>query len=315
MRERSMARRPIPGARPRVCVRQHLPSPLRDLRAVKVWRDFTLPRAHARSLLLRRATMGLHGLVGALVVVLACLAGTGHAGDTKTVNVNCGGGQTIGGALAQHSAPGRVLVVNINGTCNEHVVVTADDTTLRGDPALGASVNGSDPSQNTILVNAAARSVIENLVVTGARNGIVATNSASLTVVNVRAQSNAQSGIGALAGSRLNVDGSLASNNGVNGIFVIDNAAGFITNSTVQHNGSSGISVQRASSARIGQNSLGVNGSNLISDNGSNGVFVYESAQALILGNTINNNDGSGIFIEMAAGTVTSNTIELNVRY
>src|SRR5262245_23801044 len=73
---------------PRVCVRQHLPSPLRDLRAVKVWRDFTLPRAHCSSLLLRRATMRLHGLVGALVVVLACLAGTGHAGDTKTVNVN-----------------------------------------------------------------------------------------------------------------------------------------------------------------------------------------------------------------------------------
>jgi hypothetical protein len=134
-----------------------------------------------------------HGWVGA-VLVLAWLPGTGHAGDVKTVNVNCGTGQTIGGTLANHSAPGRTLIVTISGACNENVVVTADDTTLRGDPAGGASVNGPDPNQNTILVNGAARSVIENLIVTGARSGIVATNSASLSVVNVRAQSNAQSG-------------------------------------------------------------------------------------------------------------------------
>jgi parallel beta-helix repeat protein len=247
--------------------------------------------------------------------MLACLPGTGHAADVKTVNVNCGSGQTIGGALANHSAPGRALIVTINGTCNENVVVTADDTTLRGDPAGGASVNGPDPNQNTILVNGAARSVIENLMVTGARNGIVATNSASLTVVNVRAQNNAQSGVGALGGSRLNVDASVASNNGINGIFVTDNAAGFVTSSTVQQNGSSGVSVQRASSARIGQNSLGVNGPNIIGDNGGNGVFVYESAQALVHGNTINNNDGAGVFVEMASATVTSNAITSNARY
>lgn len=259
--------------------------------------------------------MRLLGLFGAAVVVVACFAGTGHAGDTKTVNVDCRQGETIGSALAQHTLPGRVLTVNIKGTCNEHVVVTADDTTLRGDPAGGASVNGSDPSRNTILVDGAARCVVENLAVTGARNGIVGTNSATVTVVNVQAQSNPQSGIGSFAGSRVNVDSSVASNNGASGIFVSDNAAGFVTNSTIQNNGSSGVSVQRAGSARIGQNGFGINGPNTISNNVSNGVFVYESAQALVHGNTINNNGGAGVFVEGASATVTSNTIQSNARY
>ncbi len=71
-----------------------------------------------------------HGLFGAAVVSVACLAGTGHAIDTKTVNVNCATGQTIGQALDGHAKPGRALNVIINGTCNEHVVVT-DPTRIR----------------------------------------------------------------------------------------------------------------------------------------------------------------------------------------
>jgi parallel beta-helix repeat protein len=259
--------------------------------------------------------MRLTGLFGAAVLVVAYLAGPAHAANTKTVSVDCGSGESIGAALAQNSAPGRMLTVNIKGTCSEHVVVTADDTTLRGDPSGGASVNGSDPNRNTILVDGAARCVIENLLVTGARNGIVGTNSASVTVVNVQAQSNAQSGIGSFAGSRVNVNGSVASNNGGSGIFVSDTAAGFVTNSTVQNNGSNGVIVQRAGSARIGQDGFGVNGPNTISNNGGNGVFVYESAQALVHGNTVNNNGGAGVSVEMASATITGNTIQSNTRY
>ncbi len=255
-----------------------------------------------------------HRLLGAMLVAVAVsFPGAGQAADTKTVTVDCGTGDTIGAALAKHAQPGRVLTLNITGTCNEHVVVTADDTTLRGTGT--ASVNGSDPSQNTILVNGAARCSIETLTVTGARNGIVAANSASLTVANVQAQSNAQSGIGSFAGSRVNVDGSVARNNGLSGIFVSDNAAGFVTNSTIQNNGSSGVTVQRAGSARIGQDGSGVNGPNTINNNGGNGVFVYESAQALVHGNAINNNGGAGVFVEAASATVTGNTIQSNGTY
>ena len=247
---------------------------------------------------------------GAALIVVAIAGGTAIAGDTKTVNVDCGTGQTIQEALDHHSAPGRTLIVKITGTCTENVVVTADDTTLMGDPT--AMVTSTDPARNTILVNGAARCTIQNLVVSGARNGIAVISSGSVSVHAVQAQSNTQSGVVATTGSRVDVDASTLANNGTSGLSVTDNAAGFLTNSTVQNNATSGVVVQRASSARIGQSSVGVNGPNTIQQNGSNGVFVYESAQALVHGNTVSSNGSAGVSVEAAAATITSNTVQSN---
>lgn len=222
-------------------------------------------------------------------------------------------GETIGQALDQHAKPGRALTVNIKGTCTENVVVTADDTTLKGAPT--ATVTSTDPAQNTILINGASRCTIENLTVSGSRNGIAAINAGSLTVQNVEAKDNAQSGVVSFAGSRVNVNASSLHDNGVTGFVVTDNGAGFLTNSTVGNNGASGVTVQRASSARTGQDSSGANGPNTIQNNASNGVFVYMSAQSTAAGNTISGNglDGIGIF-NASNAYVFSNTITGNTR-
>src|SRR6185436_6419164 len=100
-------------------------------------------------------------LIAGSLFVVAVGAGAVFAGDTKTVNVDCGKGDTIQQALDQHAKPGRALTVKIKGTCTENVVITADDTTLIGDPT--ATVTSTDPAQNTILVNAASRCTVENL--------------------------------------------------------------------------------------------------------------------------------------------------------
>lgn len=252
-------------------------------------------------------------LLGVALLAVASAAGVADAGETKTVNVNCGTGETIQAALDAHAKPGRALTVNIKGTCTENVVVTADDTTLRGDPT--ATVTSTDPAQNTILVNGASRCTIENLTVSGARNGIAAINAGSLAVQNVEAKDNVQSGVVSFAGSRVNVNASTLHDNGIAGFVVTDNGAGFLTNSTVENNASSGVIVQRASSARIGQDSSGANGPNTIQNNGNHGVFVYQSAQALVHGNTITGNGGAGVLIESAAGTVTGNTIQSSGTY
>src|SRR5262249_56928969 len=94
-------------------------------------------------------------LAALIMLVQGAITPTVEAGDTKTVNVDCSRGQTIQQALDQSARPGRALTINIRGTCMESVVVTADDTTLTGDPT--ATVTSTDPLQNTILVNGAVR--------------------------------------------------------------------------------------------------------------------------------------------------------------
>lgn len=255
------------------------------------------------------------GRLAAVVVSVVYLAVPGYAAETKTMSVDCNIGETIGAALQQFARPGRALTVNITGTCTENVVVTVDDTTLQGVAAGGATVVGADSAQNTIQVESAARVVLDNLIVSGPRNGIVAANSASLTVRDVKARNNAQSGVVSATGSRVSVESSGLTNNGLVGFAVTDNAAGFVTDSTIQENGSSGVVVQRASSARVGQSVAAVNGPNMITGNGGSGVLVYESAQALVHGNTIMGNGGAGVNVEAATGTVTANRLESNNAY
>ena len=90
--------------------------------------------------------------------------------QTLTVTVDCSRGQTITHALRQGDSR-KPLVVVVRGTCNEHVSISRDDVTLRGQPGTEATVNGPDSGTDTIVILKDTVN-IEDLTVTGGFNGI-----------------------------------------------------------------------------------------------------------------------------------------------
>src|SRR5262249_46832613 len=143
----------------------------------------------------------------------------------------------------------RPLIVNIKGTCTENVVVTADDTALTGDPT--ATVTSSDPLQNTIVVNGATRVTIQNLLVSGGRNGIAVISGGSATVQSNTIQNNVSHGVFVYQSAQALVHGNTISSNGGAGVFV-DSAAATVTSNMVQSNGSYGVAASNNAGARIG---------------------------------------------------------------
>src|SRR5262249_29001820 len=253
---------------------------------------------------LRNRTIRLFGM--AFLVVTAA-AGAVEAGATKTVNVDCSRGQTIQQALDQFSLPGRPLIVNIKGTCTENVVVTADDTTLAADPA--ATVTSPDPLQNTLLVNGAARVTIQNLLVSGGRNGIAVISGGSATVQSNTIQHNGSHGVLVYQSAQALVHGNTISNNGGAGVFV-ESAAATVTSNIVQANGSYGVAANNNAGARIGITDQNAAAANTISDNGLDGVGIFNGSNAYVFSNTIQGNTRDGVLISRASGRLLgSNTI------
>ncbi len=132
--------------------------------------------------------------------------------------VDCDDGDTIARAL-RRAKPGRPLTVVIVGTCQEDVVITADDVTLRG---------GSGTINGEILIDGARRAVIDGLTVTGR---VLARRNATVTVQN-----------------------STIENNAFSGIDVEQNAFAFIDNNTIRGNLGCGVVARDGGTVRLRDN-------------------------------------------------------------
>src|SRR5262245_11622276 len=152
----------------------------------------------------------------------------------RTVNVNCGvAGHTIANALRRQVVGGG-LVVRISGTCNENVDIFRDDIILRG-VAAGATINGPDTNDPTVLIDGARRVVIENLTISGGRDGVTGIRGAGFTLDSVTVQGAARLGVVASYGSNGIIDGSLIRMSGSTGVTAANAATVVITNSTVEN--------------------------------------------------------------------------------
>ena len=219
--------------------------------------------------------------------------------------VNCTRGQTITRALQLFDD--NPITIQVQGTCNENVLIVRDDVTLIADPS-GGTVNGANPNEDTITVRA-ARTVINGLTVTGGGSGIVVLGSA--TIQNCIVQNAGHSGISFYHGGQGTVDKCTVQNNGDYGI-AIEAASATVTNSTISSNRKRGIIVTLGGGARIGVTTLPEYAGNTISNNGGDGILVSSSGSAFIGGNTINGNGtnlssgfgGFGIEIESASAVV-----------
>jgi hypothetical protein len=83
-------------------------------------------------------------IVGAaLILLMGLVAEAGSAPGVKTIRVDCNRGDSINQALAD-KADG--LIIEVQGTCQEDVVVARDDVTLLGlgsDPTVVAQANNA----------------------------------------------------------------------------------------------------------------------------------------------------------------------------
>ena len=141
----------------------------------------------------------MHLATAMALVSLAAVAGPPAApSQSNTFTVDCNRGQTIARALELGDFR-KPVVINVRGTCNEHVSIGRDDVTLRGQPGTGATVNGPSASTDTILILKDAVN-IEDLTVTGGYNGIRLQGPSYAGVKNVLVRNTAFNGIIVRAG-------------------------------------------------------------------------------------------------------------------
>ena len=207
------------------------------------------------------------------------------AEPTMTVNVDCNRGESIAKALSLGEARKPLLVV-VRGTCNEAVSISSDDVTLRGES--GGAINGPDPAVTTLTVSA-NRVTIEDLSVSGGRNGITGLGASQLTVRGTTVQSTGRNGIVYSSGSNGTIDNCTIQSNPRDGIGV-DAATATILNSTIRNNARIGILVSVGGVGRIGVDIRNEAGGNTIEQNGANGIVVSTGGYALIAMNTITGN-------------------------
>jgi len=232
-----------------------------------------------------------------LLLGIGLLTGTANA-DVKTVKVDCVKGQTIAKALEREDER-KPLIVIVQGTCNENVVMTRDDVTLQGDAAAGGAVVGVDPAQATVQIDGARRVVIDNLTVSGGSDGILVTRGATSDLRNCAVQGNGRIGVVVSYGATATVDNCLIQNNGGGGLAAANSASLALTNSTVQGNTGFGVVGARNANVRVGQDLAGsaALGPVVIRGNTGNGLVVTENSAGILVGSTVENNGGTGVWV------------------
>jgi Right handed beta helix region len=228
----------------------------------------------------------------AVLVVAASLSWpTAASALTDLVlNVDCASGSRIGQALNRPTLVDRRLVVVVNGTCTENVTIERDDVALRAGSS-GGGVAAADSTKPAILVNGARRVLLENLVVTGGRDGIRITAGGAAEIRGGAVRNAAFFGVLANNGASATVDGSVVEGHGQYGIGA-NGATVSVLRSTLSNNNFSGAVAASGGALTLGQvdDAGNVCCGNTIENNRLDGVTVARAASARLYGNTIRGN-------------------------
>lgn len=237
--------------------------------------------------------------------------------EPRTVTVNCSAGKTLAKALERGNED-RPLLVLVRGTCNENVTIDRDDVTLRGEAGFAGAIAGLDAALDTLTI-LSSRVAVEDLVISGGRNGIVSGGAGRLAVRGTTVQSTGRTGIVVGSSSGATIDGSTIQLNPRDGVS-IEGSQATVINSTVSQNGRVGIFVGTASAVRIGIDNQNNAAATTVSQNGANGINVFMGA-ALIANTSITQNGAdpassagrAGIGVTQGTADIAgSNTISNN---
>jgi hypothetical protein len=274
-----------------------------------------------RSLTMSGAVLALVGLAAAPALP--------SADPVHTVRVDCDRGHTIAHALGAADER-KPLVVQIQGTCTENVLVTRNDVTLQGPAALVAA----DVTLPVVTLDGAQRVVLEALVLSGGVDGVRGLRGATYELLRCTVTGNSRFGVLAAYSASAVVDECTVSGNGPTtpsqpaggGLIAANGAQLVLTNSTVANNRGAGVTGTRSSFLRVGQDFGGssVPGPVTVSGNQGNGVTVSDGSSGIVIAALVAGNGGHGIAVSGtshaqigvgSSGAVAPNTIRDNASH
>ncbi len=223
--------------------------------------------------------------------------------SAATLAVDCDGGSTIMGALA-NAKPGDTVLVS--GTCREQVNIAPEivRVTLDGQKKTTIQHPGGSGVSPHALYNRGKEIIIKGFTVTGGLDGIHLSGPASAVIDGNVVIKNSGRGIHIDKGSIARILNTTVESSGGIGIDVTGASYAYIgvfiprvpalAPNTIRNNGGPGINIERTSGAWI----VG----NTISNNKESGISIHRNAQADVIANTINGNGGDGITVSFGSG-------------
>jgi hypothetical protein len=249
-------------------------------------------------------------LLVAASALVGCLLATAASAD---VTVDCDRGERISDSLRQDRD--RPLVLSVRGTCNENIVITRDDVTIKTNGTRAASIVAADSALPAISLDGAHRIMIDGVIasgisVSGGTFGIVASRGSSLEVANCAVSGASNAGFVSSTSSVVTVDACSVTGN-LNGVVAANAGSVYVTNSTVSGNSGTGLIATRSSHLRVGQDRPGnvVVKPVTVSGNSGNGIAITEGSSGNVVGGTVETSGASNIFV----GRASSGQIGLGV--
>lgn len=305
----------------------------------------TVHRGHVMRLTKASSTIFLQGVhremkVTAAKVALVAAAATlmawivpgqlraqGPMGPPRSmnINVNCGAGQTIAGALARANAiPGNVAIT-IHGVCEETVNIARDNITLQGatrDDGIRApsgepwavSIKGQHGvrlanltiTQGGITIWGGSSVEAEQITVENSSNniGIIANSGASALLTNVIVRNISGVGVSVGTGGHITLSASEVRNNRI-GVFVTDGGSVNVGGTTIENNSGFG-------AGAVGDGVLAIGGG--VVQNNPLGLLVKANSTLVLGPNAVVRNNGTGAelevggFLHLRGSTLQDNT-------
>jgi hypothetical protein len=229
---------------------------------------------------------------------IVAAAGPLPAGAGRTFVVDCALGDKISPKLTAART-----AITVKGTCTENLLIQFDDISIVTDGVTPATIVPANPSQPTILLEAARRILIDGraagLTVNGGSYGVSATRGSELDVANCIVTNTSQNGLLTSYSSSLVVDHCTISGNNGNGGAAANASSLVITNSVVSSNALAGLVAARSSFLRVGQDLSGtaVLKPVTVSANGTNGIAITESSAGSVVGGTIQTSGSTNLVI------------------
>jgi hypothetical protein len=105
-----------------------------------------------------------------LIAILVVFGQSNALAKTRTIKVKCAKGDSINEALMTVADE---LIIEISGMCEESVFINRNNVTLRGSDPLADGIQAVDEDSNAIIAQGTYGLQVENLAITGGKNGMV----------------------------------------------------------------------------------------------------------------------------------------------
>ncbi len=234
-------------------------------------------------------------LAALLAGIFAAPAFAAAPDPAKTVTVDCARGDSVARAIAA-SDERKPLVVVVNGTCTESVVIARGDVTLLAASA-GAGITGPEAAVDAVAV-LGSRTLIDGLTISGGRNGIAGSAAPALVIRGVTVGATGRTGIVFATGTSGRIENSTILHNARDGISV-DASSVVILASTITANNRIGIVVTNNGAARIGLDEDNVPGGTSVTQNGASGISATLGGSVYLASSEVS---GNGTDVNSIAG-------------